>query len=766
MPRSTRSSGGSSTTSSPSRTSSSSAPSRVTRSASARAGVPTAPPLTPVAEERRHSDSMISPRPGSLEFVPILPTPVMTSADPSPSASSAAGQPPTTPSTAESAIRRDCLHGPAAPNSSDMSSSPVRRLPPLGLLTSPLAQNPPMDFSPPHVFPRLVIDTSPPRADSPTFGRSSIASSTLADDLSLTCSGATATVPLPPAALAPPSTAPSMAGATLLPDVPSVLHDCSGVGLRAPPCQSGSGSGTTSSTLTTVNTDHTRALIPPSAFQRPDSPPVGLPRPHDVGPVKLIFLHPPMSATHEFVTALRRYQEDAHLSGILPLRDKSGFQVTCDSSRTASRILRAPIPPVLRGCFIRPPRPRNQTPTITQEILINDVPLSISLDDLQMYIQSTYQVHISYRNRVHAQDAHGALDFKSPTPRVRIRVSPADASVLTRAPRIQVQANLQCTYDLTRSVHSVRQCYRCYRFGHTISACTHMPRCKKCGLTDHIAADCALDAPVCLHCGGGHVPTYRGCPDFREQNLRHQTFTRPVRAPPALTSRSGLRWPSSPAVRTREDPSALQSRLAPSRPVPLMSLPTPATVSSPQPFCPAPDPGPLHSGPPPSVSLTRPPPSHPSRASGPLPLDVPPVPFVADTSVPPPSLPHGAPQSVFSHSTRRHPAPHVPVSLPPAPLPPSFWSPSLTCSLPREVPPGPSRDPRSPLLSVHSSPRGRPLPQCPPLDAPPPDRRLFAPLHHIQEAWHALSSLIQRNGASSLYCTLAQYLLHALRHHA
>jgi len=60
------------------------------------------------------------------------------------------------------------------------------------------------------------------------------------------------------------------------------------------------------------------------------------------------------------------------------------------------------------------------------------------------------------------------------------------------------------------------QCFKCQRFGHGSSNCSHPPRCVKCA-NHHSAKECPKTKeqhPKCCNCGGSHTANYRGCPVY------------------------------------------------------------------------------------------------------------------------------------------------------------------------------------------------------------------------------------------------------------
>ncbi|XP_071578331.1 uncharacterized protein [Temnothorax nylanderi] len=62
-------------------------------------------------------------------------------------------------------------------------------------------------------------------------------------------------------------------------------------------------------------------------------------------------------------------------------------------------------------------------------------------------------------------------------------------------------------------VPQVRQCFNCFRFGHTKLNCKSETRCIVCGDKSH--GQCEKEVR-CYNCGGPHKSTFRGCPSFEK----------------------------------------------------------------------------------------------------------------------------------------------------------------------------------------------------------------------------------------------------------
>ncbi|XP_077282657.1 uncharacterized protein LOC143908758 [Temnothorax americanus] len=61
-------------------------------------------------------------------------------------------------------------------------------------------------------------------------------------------------------------------------------------------------------------------------------------------------------------------------------------------------------------------------------------------------------------------------------------------------------------------VEAVKQCFRCFRFGHVKAVCKGSEKCGRCGNEAH--DECNLEY-YCINCEGSHRSTFRGCPVFQ-----------------------------------------------------------------------------------------------------------------------------------------------------------------------------------------------------------------------------------------------------------
>lgn len=83
--------------------------------------------------------------------------------------------------------------------------------------------------------------------------------------------------------------------------------------------------------------------------------------------------------------------------------------------------------------------------------------------------------------------------------------------------------NARIKFEPPNKKKEVIQCKRCQRYGHTRSYCWNKPRCVKCSL-DHETSKCtkaATTPPKCVHCGGEHPASYRGCKVYKELQTKH-----------------------------------------------------------------------------------------------------------------------------------------------------------------------------------------------------------------------------------------------------
>lgn len=62
-------------------------------------------------------------------------------------------------------------------------------------------------------------------------------------------------------------------------------------------------------------------------------------------------------------------------------------------------------------------------------------------------------------------------------------------------------------------IAKLKQCYKCYRFGHVSSSYRGKEKCKMCGVyREEHGPECMNTVPRCANCRGSHIPTSSECP--------------------------------------------------------------------------------------------------------------------------------------------------------------------------------------------------------------------------------------------------------------
>ncbi|GBN80164.1 hypothetical protein AVEN_180796-1 [Araneus ventricosus] len=61
------------------------------------------------------------------------------------------------------------------------------------------------------------------------------------------------------------------------------------------------------------------------------------------------------------------------------------------------------------------------------------------------------------------------------------------------------------------------RCFKCQRFGHTITACRSKQICARCSLPDHDSNNCSSTSPKCYNCNGDHPAFFRSCPCYKQE---------------------------------------------------------------------------------------------------------------------------------------------------------------------------------------------------------------------------------------------------------
>ena len=88
--------------------------------------------------------------------------------------------------------------------------------------------------------------------------------------------------------------------------------------------------------------------------------------------------------------------------------------------------------------------------------------------------------------------------------------------------------NESVVIEALRSNKILPQCKRCQAFGHTQNYCGNHPRCVKC-VEKHATCECKKnkeDKAQCIHCGGAHPASYRGCIIAKELQKIHDSKMR------------------------------------------------------------------------------------------------------------------------------------------------------------------------------------------------------------------------------------------------
>lgn len=104
-----------------------------------------------------------------------------------------------------------------------------------------------------------------------------------------------------------------------------------------------------------------------------------------------------------------------------------------------------------------------------------------------------------------------------------------------------VPTELYFGYDLCRTreyKQAPMQCYRCYEYGHTKARCPAKSEelCRNCSQPHPIQKDdqgkTICTAPAhCRNCNGGHSPTSRTCPKYREEEIINEIRTKEDKSP-------------------------------------------------------------------------------------------------------------------------------------------------------------------------------------------------------------------------------------------
>lgn len=85
--------------------------------------------------------------------------------------------------------------------------------------------------------------------------------------------------------------------------------------------------------------------------------------------------------------------------------------------------------------------------------------------------------------------------------------------------KIEFLLNTRVNFEPPKKKRDIPQCLRCQRFGHTKNFCSRQPRCVKCA-ENHPTFSCPTKERTnnvkCVHCGGQHPASYKGCAVYKE----------------------------------------------------------------------------------------------------------------------------------------------------------------------------------------------------------------------------------------------------------
>ena len=71
--------------------------------------------------------------------------------------------------------------------------------------------------------------------------------------------------------------------------------------------------------------------------------------------------------------------------------------------------------------------------------------------------------------------------------------------------------------------YQLKQCFKCYRYGHTAAECTRKATCGKCG-HDHLTSECQATKLECTHCKGEQPAWHNDCPARKQEMTRLETL--------------------------------------------------------------------------------------------------------------------------------------------------------------------------------------------------------------------------------------------------
>ncbi|GBO25836.1 hypothetical protein AVEN_65614-1 [Araneus ventricosus] len=78
------------------------------------------------------------------------------------------------------------------------------------------------------------------------------------------------------------------------------------------------------------------------------------------------------------------------------------------------------------------------------------------------------------------------------------------------------------------------RCFKCQRFGHTLTACRSKQNCARCSLPDHDSNNCSSTTPKCYNCTGEHPAYFKSCPRYKhEKEIQTVKITKNISFPEA-----------------------------------------------------------------------------------------------------------------------------------------------------------------------------------------------------------------------------------------
>ncbi|GBM37200.1 hypothetical protein AVEN_14970-1 [Araneus ventricosus] len=78
------------------------------------------------------------------------------------------------------------------------------------------------------------------------------------------------------------------------------------------------------------------------------------------------------------------------------------------------------------------------------------------------------------------------------------------------------------------------RCFKCQRFGHTLTACRSKQNCARCSLPDHDSNNCSSPTPKCYNCTGEHPADFKSCPRYKlEKEIQTVKITKNISFPEA-----------------------------------------------------------------------------------------------------------------------------------------------------------------------------------------------------------------------------------------